>query len=236
MSFGGAGGLHATEVAEHLGMRTVIYPKDPSTFSALGLLTTDIVHELAQPRLLPFRESARDVLAGLAAQLKHDAMARLDEDGIPTEDRAFSFKIDARYRKQAFELIVDVEDPDFSPSEIERLKESFHKAHLQRFSFDDREETIECVTLRLSATGRLGSFEMNRSHEASVLQPKGRRRIFYKKEWAEIPIYAAEVLPENSTLVGPVILEQDYTTIFLTTGWSISGTAGHFIARKKDVA
>ena len=37
MSFGGAGGLHATEVAEHLGMRTVIYPKDPSTFSALGL-------------------------------------------------------------------------------------------------------------------------------------------------------------------------------------------------------
>ena len=58
---------------------------------------------------------------------------------------AFSFKIDARYRKQAFELIVDVEDPDFSPSEIERLKESFHKAHLQRFSFDDREETIECV-------------------------------------------------------------------------------------------
>ena len=57
--------------------------------------------------------------------------------------RAFSFKIDARYpQNEAFELIVDVEDPDFSPSEIERLKESFHKAHLQRFSFDDREETI----------------------------------------------------------------------------------------------
>ncbi len=160
MSFGGAGGLHAVEVAEELGMTTVIFPKDPSTFSAHGILQSDIVHDLARTRIAA-AEAGRcaprsaALADALLAEGRGAAGRRTVCRGEPAPRTRLS--ADLRYRGQAFELLVPLDE---APRSMTRPCRSCASAsmqlHRQRFSFDDPGETVELVTLRLSAIGKLG--------------------------------------------------------------------------------
>jgi N-methylhydantoinase A len=236
MSFGGAGGLHATEVAGILGIKTVVFPQDPSTFSALGILMSDIVHEVARPKVLPLRSEAGGQLAALADEMSAEGNARLQADGILPADQKLFLQADLRYRGQAFELLVDVHDAKFPESEIERLIDSFHATHLQRFSFDDRAESVECVTLRLSAVGRLGSVVPAAEKGKRHGKPSRQREVFLDGKFETLSVYAFGSVGETQSLAGPLLVEDDYTTVLLGAGWRISATAGHLVATTRSAA
>ena len=112
LSFGGAGGLHAIPVADELGITSVVFPAGASTFSAGGILHSDIVHDLATAALLPAAPASLPALTQAAARLRAQGNARLDEDGIPPPARRLRLAADMRYRGQAFELLVPWPDPD----------------------------------------------------------------------------------------------------------------------------
>ena len=166
LSFGGAGGLHAIEVAEELGIDRVVFPADASTFSASGILQSDIVHDLAASRVMRADPDAIPDLARMAATLRTQGAALLEADGVPPDRRALHLAADMRYHGQAFELVVPWIDvtgdlaPD--PAALTTLVADFHALHERRFSYANPADPVEIVTLRLTATGRLPDVTLSR--------------------------------------------------------------------------
>jgi N-methylhydantoinase A len=106
LSFGGAGGLHATDVADELGIGEVIFPREPGTLSAYGILFSELVQDLARSRLLRAESDALPEIEAAIAILSDEAVARLVADGVPEDQRATEISADLRYHGQAFELLV----------------------------------------------------------------------------------------------------------------------------------
>ena len=230
MSFGGAGGLHAAEVAEELGTGRVTFPRDPSTFSAHGILMSDVAHDFARSHILPLGPGVGEAIAAIAAELCDEGGRRLDADGIPPSAQHFSLSADMRYRGQAFELVVPLPDGAVDPS---GLAAGFHALHRQRFSFDDPDETIEVVTLRLSAVGRLGELHESVLEPCGPPRPRAVRPFYTGGAWRQVPFYAQLDLGRGARLEGPAVIEQSYTTMIVPEGWSASVTeTGHIMATR----
>jgi N-methylhydantoinase A len=230
LSFGGAGGLHAIAVAEELGIGEVIFPPDASTFSANGILHSDVTHDLARSRVLAASDANLAALVRAAAELRREGAALLEADGISRDAWRLSLSADMRYRGQAFELVVPWGDVTPTQETLARLQADFHALHRQRFSYANPEDPVEIVTLRLSAVGRLPSPPDVRMAARSHDHPTTARRVFVDGGWREIVIHRRDAL--GTTVFGPALIEEDYTIVLVASGWRLSlGAGGNLIAR-----
>jgi N-methylhydantoinase A len=219
LSFGGAGGVHACEVADELGIRRVIFPAHASTLSAWGILWSDIAHDLSITRIGLFSEVAPQ-LAERTAALLADADRLLAEDGVPAAARRFGWAVDLRYAGQAFDLRVPLDDADFSPQGVARATEAFHALHRQRFSYDEPQVPVEIVALRLTAIGGLAKPGLAAATETAAATPPGSRLVHGRNGAVATPVWAREAIgPEP--IAGPVIVEEAYTSVYLPAGWRI---------------
>ncbi len=230
-AFGGAGGLHAVSLAEELEMRQVIFPRNPGTFSARGILTADIAHDVARSRLLDADDTALPVLAALAAELFAEGHGLLAGDGIAEDARSVRLAADMRYRGQAFELLVPWgEAPPDGPS-LARLVADFHTLHRERYAHSDSSAPVEIVTLRATARGLLPKPRIN-PPSAAEAGPKGRRRVWMDGGWRRLPIYDRGHLPE--AVAGPVIVEEAHATLLIPPGWRLALlSSGDLVAERQ---
>ena len=238
MSFGGAGGVHAVEVADELGMSVVVFPRNPSTFSAHGILQSDIAHDLARTQITPLEAEAAGVLNTMMAELAAAGRQLLVADDFPDRGTSLRFSADLRYRGQAFELMVPLGGEALDTAAIAALKERFHREHLERFSFDDRQQPIEMVTLRLVANSALGGIAapvaIDDPANGSIPQT---RPIYLRGAWRDVAIHQQEKLDRSSRIEGPAVIEQDYTSLLLTEGWHLTlSQSGDMVARKHGSA
>src|SRR5262249_36584359 len=148
VAFGGAGGLHACELAAELGIPRVLVPPLPGALSAYGILASDVVKDYS--RTVLWRMGARERQSELKRRWSED-MARLEGDArrdFKSEGwRAhvqFRPSADLRYWGQGYELNVAVHD-----SKIAEAVEAFHAEHLRRYGYSNAEKDVELVTLRL---------------------------------------------------------------------------------------
>jgi N-methylhydantoinase A/oxoprolinase/acetone carboxylase beta subunit len=233
LSFGGAGGLHATDVATEMGINEVVFPREPGTLSAYGILFSDLVQDLARSRLLRADTAALPAIAALVADLRGEADAKLAADGVAASAREILVAADMRYHGQAFELLIpwgDVATPDSAA--LEALKQRFHAMHKQRFSYDSQTEAVEIVTLRVTAIGRLPKPEAAEAIPAARPALKGQRRCYEGGAWRDIPVWDREALT-SETLTGPALVEEPFATHFISRGWTATpGAAGALIATR----
>lgn len=234
LSFGGAGSIHACAVADELGIRTIVFPENASTLSAWGILHSDISHDFARARVMPFDGSALEPLTAMADDLTARATARLDGDGIPTDRRSLSWSADLRYKGQAFELSVPWEGFGFNAGSLAMTATRFHTMHAQRFAYANPDDLVEFVTLRLAARGRLDAVETRTAQPVAVAAAvKRQRRVFIGGEWHDTPVHRRDDLAADERLSGPAIIEEDYTTALIAPGWSATmTTARHVIATR----
>ncbi len=231
LSFGGAGGLHAMEVAEELGMDRVVFPTGASTFSAGGILGSDIVHDLARSRVLPATEASLPALRDACDALRTQAEALAEADGTPPDRRRYTFAADMRYHGQAFELLVPWPDPH---GPLEPLLEAFHRLHAQRFSYANPADAVEIVTVRLTATGLLPPITTAAATHAASGRARHLRPVFTGGAWADVPVVHRTSLSEATP--GPLVVEEDYTTILVPPGWSCGpGADGTLVATRTAV-
>ncbi len=231
LSFGGAGSVHACAVAEELAIKRIVFPIDASTFSARGILDADIEHAFARSAVRPFDGAALPTLAAMADEMRTDARARLDGDGIAPRDQDLRFAIDLRYKGQAFELTVPWQTTAYDEAAHDAVLELFHQQHEQRFSYANRADVVEMVTLRLAAIGRL-SRPSGKAVEPSVRSARPTsRQVFVANQWRDIPVWRREAITAAGTIVGPAIVEEDYTTLYLAPHWRLRRIAlGHLAA------
>ena len=231
LSFGGAGSVHACAVAEELSIRRIIFPVDASTLSARGILDANIEHAFARSGVRVFDRSAVASLRRMIDSMHAQATARLHADGISPTDRVHRISIDLRYNGQAFELIIPWGDATRDEAGIETVRARFHDQHEQRFSYANRADVVEMVTLRMAAIGRLPRPTATIADCDTAGVRTGTRRVHFDGGWREIDVWRRDHIGASMTLRGPAIIEEDYTTIALAPRWTLRrGGSGHLIA------
>lgn len=231
LSFGGAGGVHACEVAEDLGIRTVVFPPHASTLSAWGILWSDIVHDLTAAVSGSLVEASA-VLTTQAETLGREAMRLLAEDGVPLESCRLTFSLDLRYQGQAFDLNIALPEADFSPEALQTARAAFDALHRQRFSYDEPAVTVEVVALRLAATGRLAKPVPAENAAAPEAATGSTRPVHGRTTFVPTAIRTRDSLSVGP-LAGPAVVEETYTSSYIPEGWIATlSSAGALIAVK----
>jgi N-methylhydantoinase A len=230
LSFGGAGGLHAVPVADELGVTEVVFPPDASTFSAYGILESDIVHDLARSRILRAEASSLPAIAEACAALRGQAAELVRQDRLPAGSHRVSLAADMRYHGQAFELLVPWGDVEPDEASLAALLAAFHALHRQRFSYANEQDAVEIVTLRLTVTGALPRGGGRREQGGAEAATR-TRRVYVDGAWQEVAVYRRGAL--DGPIDGPALVEEDYTTAFIAAGWRCApGPGGALIANR----
>jgi len=229
LSFGGAGGLHATEVADELGITEVVFPREPGTLSAYGILFSDLAQDIARSRFVNATPEALPVIRDTLAELHGDATQRLVADGVPEAQRAIEIAADLRYRGQAFELLVPWPEAPDLPALLSR----FHAQHRARFSYAAEGEPVEIVTFRATAIGRLEKPEEAAPVPPGVAAQPGVRRVWQAGAASDWPVWRRESLTPSDSIEGPAIVEEAFATHVIARGWRATlEPEGAIIARR----
>jgi N-methylhydantoinase A len=220
-AFGGAGPMHAVDVAEELGMRKVLVPRYPGNFSAFGLLTGDLKRELVRTHLQPVNASRPGELAVLYEELEAAGLAALQEDGVQAEGAYYVRSIDLRYKGQAFELTVPA--PRDIPLTGAVLEDRFHEQYQATYGYSSEGEPVEIVSLRVSAFGTVQKpdrliFEPGAGAGGA---PTGERSVYFGGEFVSALVYERELMPTGSFALGPAIIEEAGSTTVLPPGWDV---------------
>ena len=213
-AFGGAGPLHATDVARELGIGRVVIPANPGILCAEGLLDSDLVADFVQAGLVPFAAASIGALDRLGAALEERRAAWFADESIAPANQLSAWAIDLRYKGQNFELSIPFAGPPFDAATILSLRAAFDAAHERAYGFAQPDEPVEAVGLRVKLTGVLDKPERPRLARRRPGKPyEIRRSAFAPDTWHETPVYRRSELAPGQVLTGPAIVEQmDSTT------------------------
>jgi N-methylhydantoinase A len=209
LSFGGAGGLHAADLARGLGIPRVLVPPVASTLSAYGMLVADVIKDYSQTVMLPGDtpfQKLSDLLAELAQHGTTDVLA----EGTDPKDIHLEPSLDMRYRGQSYELNIP-----FAPT----LLEVFHQQHQATYGYAKPEANIEIVNLRLRAIGKSTPPPL---HSQPLGDPNPQqayldtRAVIFHHVPTPTPFYQAEELRPGNRLRGPAVVVRSDTTILLS--------------------
>jgi N-methylhydantoinase A len=218
VAFGGAGPLHAAEVARNMGMRRVLVPPRPGLLSALGLLHADVRGDFSLTRLVRAEAPSLKSLNDGFRELKRRGEAWLKGEGEVRREARFEWLADVRYVGQNSELILDAGSARFTARSLARLVATFHKRHTASYGYDMPGQPVEIVTLRLVVAVRRRTpppepANLRRGHP-KVAIVETRKVWFAQTGFTATPVYDRERLPASCRFSGPAIIEQmDATTV-----------------------
>jgi N-methylhydantoinase A len=219
MAYGGAGPLHAAEVAAELGIPAVLVPRYPGVTSALGLLQTDIRHDFVTTFLRLSGTVEPDDVAAAFSELERRGQRLLESEGVAPERRAFLYSADLRYLGQTHELTVSLPGP-YSADVHARLGWIFRHAHLREYGHaPEGDEPVEMVNLRVASLGRFERPEFPRVRPGGGASPREERPVYFDGSWVPTPVYEREGLGSGDLVAGPAVVEQFDSTTLVPPGW-----------------
>lgn len=223
LAFGGAGPLHAAELAEELGMKKVIIPPYCSVFSAFGAVASDVRHDLVRTVALSQQHLNPDTLNHEFSPMEISALEQLKEENVPDERVDLIRSADLRYEGQSYELNIPITGKgDLTAESIDELIRDFHLAHERIYAYADPNEPIEVVSLRLAAIGRVPEIELAREKTLQDELPaeKSQRPVYYfAKGFLTSKIYERDDLRPGQSVQGPCLIEETTSTTVIPPGW-----------------
>ena len=219
IGFGGAGPMHATQVAEELSIGKVIIPRFPGNLSAMGLVNCDLKHDYVKTKLTLFSQLSAEGLSSELRELQRQATDQLAREQIVPESMVFRPSLDIRYWGQAFELSVPLDGTEPETDEIVR---SFHDLHQRTYGHSDPGAEIELVNCRLAAFGLVKKAEPSSVRSASTSLDDAeteRRQVFFDGQFHECPVYERDKLPASVSISGPAIIEEFGATTVVFPSW-----------------
>ncbi len=227
VAFGGAGPLHAADVAASMGIPEVLVPPYPGITAAMGLLTTDLRYdEIRNELMLNTAVDLAKLNADLAA-LEDTVRRRLRADGVREADLRVERGADCRYVGQGYELRTRLPDGPLTTDSIRVVWESFHQIHKEEYGHAFLENPIELVSLRLSGVGRMPKLRLPASAAGGRDGSEGYLRsadVYFRLDGTLSPhatrLYERHRLQGGSTFAGPAIVFQKDTTTVVPPHWS----------------
>ncbi len=224
VAFGGAGPLHAAEIAREVGIPKVIVPVYPGLFSAIGTILGERRHDLVQTHLKRVGEIDRNALLDGFGDLqqKADELMRAE---APVDSASVTIErgIDLRFEGQLFELNVPAEsDADLAPATLEQR---FRAKHTEVYGFDLPAHKVEIVNLRLIAHSPVWSGARVRQRVGAEHISRRRRDVWVAAdEKTEMDAVARCSLQPGASLTGPVIIEDFGATIRVLEGQAVTAS------------
>ncbi len=220
--FGGAGGLHACELAEALSIPRVLLPAMPGALSAYGILIGDVVKDHSRTLLWEMSAQRRGEIEKLYRELETQARAEFAREGWKGTPRT-QRSLDLRYRGQGFELNV--------PWGSGALKQ-FHALHERRYGYKREESPVELVTLRLRATVASPRVPHRVRQEKSAARPESRR-VWEGKKFASARVMARQSVKTGAQR-GPAVITEYSATAWVPPGWTYrADRAANLLFEKK---
>jgi N-methylhydantoinase A len=235
VGFGGAGPVHANALARDAEIPTLLIPRSPGIFSATGLLTTDLKRDASRTVMRRLDELAPNEVEAVFAELELAGAAELELEGLSRDAIEFSRQIDMRYVGQSYELTIPTPG-QFEASSVQQLLERFHAEHDRSYGFSAPTEPTECVSLRLTAVGRIAKPPLQPLDSTGGVGPKERRPVYFAEsgDYVDCPIYDRYALPAGGLIAGPAVIEEFDSTTVLHPGYAAEiETYGNLIIRRE---
>ena len=224
VAYGGAGPMHAIDVAKLLGINKVVAPLHPGIASAYGLLVAELKNDYARTSLQTPPDYDTEGMERVYAEMESEGRAWLTEEGVPQNLHVFSRWADLRYAHQGSEVTVAFSAEQVTGQALDDVIQEFHTHHEQLYGFA-LEQPVEIVTLRVAASGDVGSVEMPRRPSGLDSPEKAiasEREVFFDEVggFVKTNIYDRDRLAPGSSIDGPAILEGMDSTVLINPSWT----------------
>jgi N-methylhydantoinase A len=219
--FGGMGPTIAGRIIPELGIGRILIPRDPGTFSAFGMLVTDVHQTRSLTRITRLDAVKPAELEKIFADMEESALADLMAEKFARERLTTLRSAGMRYRGQSYEVSVPVAELS-NESDIAALGKRFHQAHRRRYGHMAESEAVEIVNFQVTAVGEIPKPQFNKIDAPKPLRPPApqetRLAYFSPADATQVPIFRRSVLAPGAIIEGPAVIEEKTSTVVLYPG------------------
>jgi len=206
IAFGGAGPLHACDLAEEMSIKKIIVPEHPGLFSAFGLLTVDISREFSLP-IMSTNLNPDERLE----ELRRKGKRELEEENL--SGISFEDFLDLRYKGESYELTLPYE-------RAMDVRKKFEEKHRLFYGYIS-DDAVELVNVRVRAISKIQKISMKEDKEIRHrAEPDRERTMRVARRAAKVPVYNRDALRPGSFEGGPCVIEEYDSTTVVNSGWS----------------
>jgi N-methylhydantoinase A len=217
--FGGAGPVHAIDLAAELEIDTVIVPKLPGLLSAYGMLIADQAYDLQRPVSINLDEISDGHLQSILDNLLEQAQATLTDADVAVDAAVFRYSADCRYAGQSETLRIPVGNGAGSSGAL-AIADAFELEHRRHWHFVQDGAPITLVNIRLQITLPTALRPVqDLSRATGVPETSRRRRVVMNGEFVDLPAYRRSELSYGHTITGPAVMEEQSSSLVFPAGW-----------------
>jgi N-methylhydantoinase A len=229
LAFGGAGPVHAVELARELQMPKVILPPMPGLFSAFGMLVADMLHDLQASITRTLDELTPQELAGRFAELEGKAHALMRDAGVDPQRVKVERRVDCCYLAQAETLQIPIPDGSIGQGTIEAVAKAFEREHQRHWNFMQPDRPVRAVNIRLRVAGQMGQRISGKDapHSDAKPKPAGEAKVHLEGGFRTVPRYRRADLRPGDQLDGPLVVEEPSTRLPIDVGDRLRVDADH---------
>jgi N-methylhydantoinase A len=221
-AYGGAGPLHAVEVAREIGMRNVIVPFAPGVFSAFGMLFSDLRYDFVRTWFTPLEDASFDEVEQVYRALELQGREAVAGTSVKPQKTVVKRSADMRYVGQEHAVTVDLPMTVFTRRDRKAIKRHFDEMHAQRYGTSAPDERAEIVSLRSTVTGLMRKPPQRKISRGQKAPPKaafgGKRQVYYAGRFHATPTYKRAELLSGNRIKGPALIEEYASTTVLMPG------------------
>ncbi len=217
LPFGGMGPTIAGRIISELDIGRILVPRDPGTFSAFGMLVTDVHQTRSFTHITRLDGTSPAQLEEIFADMEKRALADLMQEKFARERLTTLRSAGMRYRGQSYEVSVPVAGLT-NDADIAALGKRFHEAHRRRYGHMAESEAIEIVNFQVTAVGKIPKPQFNEIAAAEHSQPtpiEMRASHFGAKGATQVPVFRRAMLTPGGVIEGPAVIEEKTSTIVL---------------------
>ncbi|HJP90732.1 MAG TPA: hydantoinase/oxoprolinase family protein [Pyrinomonadaceae bacterium] len=206
LPFGGAGGLHAVDLARALRIPTVIVPMAPGALSAVGVLVADVIKDQSRTVMFTYEARSTKRLEKIFGEIEREATSLLRAEGFPRSKQRHERSLAMRYRGQSFELEVRKATGDVAAE--------FHRAHRERYGYAREDSEIEIVSARVRSFGLVEKLPQTKIRSGKT-KPHGRVTAYFDGQKVVAALYKRDELFANAKLQTPCIVSEYSATTLI---------------------
>lgn len=237
VAFGGAGSLLAAEVAEFLGMRSVLVPPNPGNLSAFGLQVTDVRRDFVRTHVREVAEDMANEADALWAELERQGLDELKFEGVRAEQVELRRGADFRYVGEGYEVTVMAPEGVTGHGTLAALEALFHQEHNRVYGFSyEGTQKVEIVNARVQAVGRLRRPGIQTKAAGSGREAASIRSVYWRDTgWVESVVYDRATLAAGVEVAGPCVVEEYGSTTVVPSNWFAQvDTSGNLNLKRQD--
>ena len=222
VAYGGAGPLHACNIAREMGIRKLIIPRSPGHFSAFGMLFSDLRYDYVRSRFARLADADFADIEAVYAELEAEGLAEIEKVSVAPERVVIARGADMRYVGQEHAVTVDLSSDLFANEDRAGIKARFDAIHDLRYGTCAPQERSEIVSLRVTVTGMLEKPLLEEIVRGDATPPSaahtGNRPVRFGEDALETATWDRMALIAGNRIEGPALIEEHASTTVLHPG------------------